>query len=127
MDINNIISKDRLSAFLKKLKEIFLGKEVGSLSAIEAWNLVRYGLLSKEIDKVIINEISRIERLVIFKAETSKIEDSLIITVPENKMDLYEKIKEHFSKRGFVCFFTTFPEIEGNKFLIISWKDGGRN
>ncbi len=119
--------KNQWKKFLKQAKEVLFGKETGSLSAKEAWNLVRYGMLSESIDKVILNEISRIERLIIYKAETSNKEDSLIITVPDNKMDLYEKIKEHFSKRNFICFFTSFKEVEDEKFLIISWKDGGGN
>lgn len=113
-------------SILRKFKEEIMGKPVGTLTSKEAWNLVRYDFRCEKIDKVVNKELSRIEELIIYKARNSSIEDSLIITVPSNKRDLYQLVRNHFVSKGFVCFFKEFEELEGELFLIISWKDGGR-
>lgn len=114
-----------LRTIWKKFKEELCGKPVGSLTSKEAWNLVRYDYRSEVIDKVVEKELRRIEQLILYKAENSSIENTLIITVPRNKDDLYKLVKDHFSEKGFICFFKEFEEIKDELFLIISWKEGG--
>lgn len=112
-----------LQTIWKAFKEEIFGKPVGTLTSGEAWNLVRYD--QRILGKVFEKELYRIEQLILYKSRNSNIENTLIITISENKKDLYEEVKKHFIEKGFICFFKEFDELKGELFLIISWKEGG--
>lgn len=124
--------KNIMANYLKKIWKALTadlegGYDSGDLSAEQAWNLTRYNHVS--IEDAVKKEILITEKLILYKTRIGgpdiDRDSTLIIKVPVNKVDIFDKVREHFKQRGFICFFEEFEELENQKFLIISWIGGG--
>jgi hypothetical protein len=101
------------------MKFLFLKHEKHYLSATEAQNILKYGFKSVTFQDALSKEISDIELIIKSKSEAGC--RVMTCSYPDYKIDLAEKLKDHFKENGFVVDIYKNPEISGFVLLVIGW------
>lgn len=93
------------------------------LTATQANLMSRFGSYM-DFDKIVSKKIDDVQCQIRQKLEFSNKERLLNLLVPEDQKDLYDKVKEHFDKKGFKTFYagpSEIPELGNNTYLFLSW------
>lgn len=95
-----------------------------TLPAKRANIISRYGFKGASSFESVVNcEIRKIRESIYYALDYSS-ERMLNVPVPKDKIELFEKVREHFSNAGYKTFYvdkTNVKELGDNKYLFISW------
>ena len=89
------------------------------LSAEEAQNILKFGYKNITVEDALSKEIDDLETMIRSKSGVGG--RILVYSYPDYKMDLVEKLVEHFKENGFVVDIYKNPKIEGFVVLVIGW------
>ena len=89
------------------------------LSVEEAQNIFRFGYRNVSLEEALSKEIDYLETAI----KSKSVEGSRITSTAysDTKMDLVEKLADHFKERGFVVDIYENQNIKGFILLIIGW------
>ena len=89
------------------------------LSVEEAQNILRFGYRDVTIQDALSKEIDDLETSI--KSKSSLGSRITSTAYSDTKMDLVEKLADHFKEKGFVVDIYENPNIKGFILLIIGW------
>jgi len=89
------------------------------LSAEEAQNIFRFGYRNVTLEEALSKEIDYLETIIKSKSVAGSRITSTAYS--DTKMDLVEKLADHFKERGFVVDIYGNQDIKGFILLIIGW------
>lgn len=93
--------------------------EKSYLGVLEAQNIFRFGYKNVTLEDAVSRELEDLESSIKTKSERGK--RILSVAYPDSKLDLVERLTEHFKEKGFVVDIYKNPEIKGFVLLIIGW------
>ena len=102
-----------------KMKLLGFKHEKHYLNAEEAQNILKYGFKNVTIQDALSKEIDDLE--VIIKSKSGVGYRIMSVAYPDCKLDLVEKLSEHFKESGFVVDIYKNSNIKDSILLIIGW------
>ena len=101
------------------MKFLFLKHEKHYLNATEAQNILKYGFKNVTFQEALSREIGDIELTI--KSKSGEGCRVMTCSYPDYKIDLVEKLRDHFKENEFVVDIYKNPEISGFVLLVIGW------
>lgn len=95
-----------------------------NVDAEDAFNLASTG--ESNINIYVRRKIDNINEIIIEKSRIAG-DTELILTIPKNMEEVFERLRLYFSLKGFKVFYHEFTELEGKRFLVICWDKSVKN
>lgn len=104
----------------KEKIKIFLGlKPKKALNAKDAQNIYDYGKSSVSIEEAAQTWIKQRESSIVYASQAKR--RAISVMLEEEEPDMIELCIKHFKDQGFFVKLETYPEIHGQRFLVIGW------